>query len=38
MMGELAEQRFLSAEFEDLGEFEPLYLKDFLIRKPKSAS
>jgi tRNA threonylcarbamoyladenosine biosynthesis protein TsaB len=37
-MGELAEQRFRSAEFEDIGEFEPLYLKDFLIRKPKSTS
>jgi tRNA threonylcarbamoyladenosine biosynthesis protein TsaB len=36
-MGELAEQRYQSAQFEDLSEFEPLYLKDFLIRKPKSA-
>jgi len=36
-MGALAEQRFHSGLFEDIGEFEPLYLKDFLIRKPKSA-
>lgn len=36
-MGELAEQDFRSAKFEAIGEFEPLYLKDFLIRKPKSA-
>jgi tRNA threonylcarbamoyladenosine biosynthesis protein TsaB len=36
-MGELAAASFLSGRFEDLSEFEPLYLKDFLIRKPKSA-
>jgi tRNA threonylcarbamoyladenosine biosynthesis protein TsaB len=36
-MGELAAASFQSRRFEDLSEFEPLYLKDFLIRKPKSA-
>ena len=36
-MGELAEARFNSGKFEDVAIFEPLYLKDFLIRKPKSA-
>lgn len=35
-MGRLAEQSFQSSQFEDIGDFEPLYLKDFLIRKPKS--
>jgi tRNA threonylcarbamoyladenosine biosynthesis protein TsaB len=37
VMGPLAAQRFRSGLFEDVGEFEPLYLKDFLIRKPKPA-
>jgi len=36
-MGELAADAFQSQLFEDLSSFEPLYLKDFLIRKPKSA-
>lgn len=35
-LGELAEARFNSRQFEDIATFEPLYLKDFLIRKPKS--
>jgi tRNA threonylcarbamoyladenosine biosynthesis protein TsaB len=36
-MGELAEAKFNAGKFEDVAIFEPLYLKDFLIRKPKSA-
>jgi tRNA threonylcarbamoyladenosine biosynthesis protein TsaB len=36
-MGELAAKSFEAGRFEDLSEFEPFYLKDFLIRKPKSA-
>lgn len=35
-MGQLAEARFVARQFEDVATFEPLYLKDFLIRKPKS--
>jgi len=35
-MGRLAESRFNAKQFEDTATFEPLYLKDFLIRKPKS--
>jgi tRNA threonylcarbamoyladenosine biosynthesis protein TsaB len=35
-MGSLAEAKFRSREFEDVAGFEPFYLKDFLIRKPKS--
>lgn len=34
-MGKLAEARFVDGAFEDIESFEPLYLKDFLIRKPK---
>ena len=36
-MGRLAAQRFAEGLFEDVSTFEPLYLKDFLIRKPKPA-
>ena len=36
-MGERAAESFQLKRFENLSEFEPLYLKDFLIRKPKSA-
>jgi tRNA threonylcarbamoyladenosine biosynthesis protein TsaB len=35
-LGDLAEARFRAGRFEDVATFEPLYLKDFLIRKPKS--
>ena len=33
-MCRLAEERFLSGEFEDLAYFEPFYLKDFIAGKP----
>lgn len=32
---ELAKQKFLAKEFVDLAYWEPFYLKDFLIQKPK---
>ena len=35
-LGELAFQKFELKQFEDLYAFEPFYLKDFMIRKPKS--
>ncbi len=36
-IGELAYEKFNSKQFENLADFEPYYLKDFLIKKPKSA-
>jgi tRNA threonylcarbamoyladenosine biosynthesis protein TsaB len=36
-LGELAFKKFESSQFEDLSSFEPLYLKDFIAKKPKSA-
>ncbi|MEQ9413709.1 MAG: tRNA (adenosine(37)-N6)-threonylcarbamoyltransferase complex dimerization subunit type 1 TsaB, partial [Cyclobacteriaceae bacterium] len=36
-IGELAFKKFQSEQFEDLADFEPFYLKDFLIKKPKPA-
>ncbi|HRK55768.1 MAG TPA: tRNA (adenosine(37)-N6)-threonylcarbamoyltransferase complex dimerization subunit type 1 TsaB [Cyclobacteriaceae bacterium] len=36
-IGELAFKKFQTQQFEDLANFEPFYLKDFLIKKPKSA-
>ena len=36
MLGELAFQKFEAKQFEDISAFEPFYLKDFMIRKPKS--
>ncbi len=33
-MAELAEQKFINNEFEDLAYFEPFYLKDFIAGKP----
>lgn len=36
-IGELAFKKFHAEQFEDLADFEPFYLKDFLIKKPKSA-
>lgn len=35
-VGELAYNRFKAEQFESLEDFEPFYLKDFLIKKPKS--
>ena len=36
-IGELAFKKFQTQQFEDLADFEPFYLKDFLIKKPKPA-
>ncbi len=36
-IGELAFKKFQAQQFEDLADFEPFYLKDFLIKKPKPA-
>lgn len=36
-IGELAFKKFQTQQFEDLANFEPFYLKDFLIKKPKPA-
>ena len=36
-IGELAFKKFQLGQFEDLAVFEPFYLKDFLIKKPKPA-
>lgn len=36
-VGELASKKFENKQFENVAEFEPFYLKDFLIKKPKSA-
>lgn len=35
-VGLMAHEKFKNQEFENLAEFEPYYLKDFLIKKPKS--
>lgn len=35
-MGGVAFERFREGKFEDAGDFEPLYLKDFIAKKPKS--
>jgi tRNA threonylcarbamoyladenosine biosynthesis protein TsaB len=35
-LAKLALRRYNSEEFEDLAYFEPYYLKDFLILKPKT--
>jgi tRNA threonylcarbamoyladenosine biosynthesis protein TsaB len=32
-LGPLAEERFLKNDFEDLEQFEPIYLKDFMVKK-----
>ncbi len=34
-LGELAFKKFESKQFEDLSSFEPFYLKDFVVKKPK---
>jgi tRNA threonylcarbamoyladenosine biosynthesis protein TsaB len=36
-MPKLVTKKFISKDFEDLVHFEPLYLKDFLIKKKKTA-
>lgn len=36
-IGDLATRKFFTRQFEDLSDFEPFYLKDFLIKKPKSS-
>jgi len=36
-LGEMAFQKFNSNQFEDLAAYEPYYLKDFMVKKPKSA-
>ncbi|MGB0523251.1 MAG: tRNA (adenosine(37)-N6)-threonylcarbamoyltransferase complex dimerization subunit type 1 TsaB [Flammeovirgaceae bacterium] len=35
-IGEIASQKFMQQEFEDLAYFEPFYLKDFVAGKPKN--
>jgi tRNA threonylcarbamoyladenosine biosynthesis protein TsaB len=35
-MGSIAFEKFKSNKFEDVGDFEPAYLKDFIAKKPKS--
>jgi tRNA threonylcarbamoyladenosine biosynthesis protein TsaB len=35
-LGEMAFQKFNSNQFEDLATYEPYYLKDFMVKKPKS--
>jgi tRNA threonylcarbamoyladenosine biosynthesis protein TsaB len=35
-LGKLAFERFRGGKFEDVAEFEPFYLKDFIAKKPKS--
>jgi tRNA threonylcarbamoyladenosine biosynthesis protein TsaB len=35
-LGKIAFERFAQERFEDVGEFEPFYLKDFIAKKPKS--
>jgi tRNA threonylcarbamoyladenosine biosynthesis protein TsaB len=36
ILGEMAFQKFKSNEFENLSSFEPYYLKEFLVKKPKT--
>ncbi len=35
-LGTLAFQKFIKNELEDLATYEPYYLKDFMVKKPKS--
>ena len=37
-LGEMAFQKFKLNQFEDLSAYEPYYLKDFMIKKPKSTA
>jgi tRNA threonylcarbamoyladenosine biosynthesis protein TsaB len=37
-LGEMAFRKFNSNQFEDLAAYEPYYLKDFMVKKPKSAA
>jgi tRNA threonylcarbamoyladenosine biosynthesis protein TsaB len=34
-LGELAFEKFKVGQFEDVGSYEPFYLKDFIVKKPK---
>jgi tRNA threonylcarbamoyladenosine biosynthesis protein TsaB len=36
-LGKMAFEKFNSNQFEDLAAYEPYYLKDFMVKKPKSA-
>jgi len=36
VLGELAYKKFKEDKFEDLATYEPYYLKDFMVKKPKS--
>jgi tRNA threonylcarbamoyladenosine biosynthesis protein TsaB len=36
VLGELAFQKFKLNQFEDLTSYEPYYLKDFMVKKPKA--
>jgi len=36
-LGEMAFQKFNLSRFEDLATYEPYYLKDFIVKKPKSS-
>lgn len=36
-LGEVAYRKFELNQFEDVSRFEPIYLKDFVVKKPKSA-
>jgi len=35
-LGEMAFQKYVGKEFEDLSSFEPHYLKEFMVKKPKA--
>ena len=35
-LGELGEDKWKNLTFDDIATFEPLYLKDFMIKKPNS--
>lgn len=36
-IGQVALEKYDAKDFEDVAEFEPFYLKDFLVKKPKAA-
>ncbi len=36
-LGEIAFEKYKRSEFEDLSSFEPHYLKEFMVKKPKTA-
>lgn len=35
-LGELADEKFIAGEFERVDTYEPFYLKDFMVKKPKA--